>query len=310
VDTHSAKPYILIVDEDVDYLVAAKERLEKALPESVIFVADGAVQAMQTVHDVDRSMVFLIKYGLHTTDSQALVKHIKKVFRFSSFFYFLLETKNERLKERVLDFGVEPLEKYLSGRKWNFGREFIARVRYGMDHVNKIHLDPLTGLYTRETGLDIWKRDFIRARRKREAIGCLYIDIDDFSNVNDTYGHLAGDEVLRALSQVLLGCIRNSFDTAVRLSEAADEFFLIFQDVNQVTFREIKKRVIAAVEGLTIRIGRKKLHLGISVGAYLLLPDYMGKDPIAAFEMAMKKSDRKMYKEKRLRKGKKLGLPS
>ena len=70
--------------------------------------------------------------------------------------------------------------------------------------------DSLTGLWNRHFLEETLEMEFKRARRHNHDITLLLIDLDHFKYVNDTYGHMAGDEVLREISQRILGCLRET----------------------------------------------------------------------------------------------------
>ena len=101
--------------------------------------------------------------------------------------------------------------------------------------------DPLTGVYNRMYAYIHFEKRLKRAKRRNESIGFLYIDLDDFKLINDTYGHSHGDFVLKELCKVIAGTIRKD-DILVRWG--GDEFLLLLTDndnssvqhqINQIT---------------------------------------------------------------------------
>jgi diguanylate cyclase (GGDEF)-like protein len=86
--------------------------------------------------------------------------------------------------------------------------------------------DPLTGLPNRALALDRAEQMLARARRTRGAVAALYVDIDGFKHVNDTFGHPAGDRFLEIVASRLTAVTRDS-DTAARL--AGDEFVVLLE---------------------------------------------------------------------------------
>jgi diguanylate cyclase (GGDEF)-like protein len=69
--------------------------------------------------------------------------------------------------------------------------------------------DVLTGLFNRRYLMDSLERELHRARRRREHVGVMMLDIDHFKRLNDTFGHAAGDEVLRSVAQLMLTLVRS-----------------------------------------------------------------------------------------------------
>jgi diguanylate cyclase (GGDEF)-like protein len=99
-------------------------------------------------------------------------------------------------------------------------REKTGQLRHQAMH------DSLTGLPNRVLALDRVEQMLARARRHDLPVAALYVDIDGFKNVNDTYGHGAGDELLRIVGERLAGVVREG-DTAARLG--GDEFVVLVE---------------------------------------------------------------------------------
>jgi diguanylate cyclase (GGDEF)-like protein len=95
--------------------------------------------------------------------------------------------------------------------------------------------DHLTGLFNRRYMEETLERELLRAARRHLSLGMIMLDVDDFKQFNDTWGHPAGDEILRELGGLLLRQIRGE-DIACRYG--GDEFILILPDASREVTRE------------------------------------------------------------------------
>jgi diguanylate cyclase (GGDEF)-like protein len=117
--------------------------------------------------------------------------------------------------------------------------------------------DPLTGLLNRRHMEESLLRELSRAARTKQPLSVVMLDIDHFKSFNDTFGHEAGDHVLKEVGQVLQKNVRDS-DIACRFG--GEEFTLILPEADCDTALEIGERVRKAVKGLQLTLGRQ--HLG------------------------------------------------
>lgn len=118
--------------------------------------------------------------------------------------------------------------------------------------------DHLTGLFNRRYLEETLEREIKRSLRSRYSIGVLLLDIDQFKEINDTWGHAAGDVLLKALGEVLAAHIRGG-DIACRWG--GDEFVLVLPDASRQTTRQRAERLREAVRELEIP------YHGLSLGA-------------------------------------------
>lgn len=107
----------------------------------------------------------------------------------------------------------------------------------------KLNLDYLTGIYNRRQ-MDNYLDDRILSARKGKGFSCIILDIDNFKSINDTYGHIAGDEVLTDAAQILKSCIRND-DFLARYG--GDEFIIVLDIGDQQTLEMTISRIQAKV---------------------------------------------------------------
>lgn len=168
--------------------------------------------------------------------------------------------------------------------KMNEGRWIDANgTRFLLDksrgESRKLFLDPLTATYSR--------RYFETYLSHMEGMECVeIIDVNQFKQVNDTYGHPAGDVVLRDIAAAIKSCIRSS-DILVRYG--GDEFLLLFPKMSENDMAEKNKRIKEAVANIVFA-EYPTLHLSVSIGGVC------GVHPIME---AIRQADKRMYENKR-----------
>jgi diguanylate cyclase (GGDEF)-like protein/PAS domain S-box-containing protein len=149
--------------------------------------------------------------------------------------------------------------------------------------------DPLTGLPNRTLLTERLSRAIPHAKRNGKHVAVLFLDLDDFKEVNDSLGHDAGDEVLRVVAQRLVKGTRAE-DTVARLG--GDEFVLVLEDLTDV------EHLPAIVDGLMeaiaepVWVSARELRTATSVGVSLY-PNH-GLEP----EELLRNADTAMYRSK------------
>lgn len=147
------------------------------------------------------------------------------------------------------------------------------------------HHDPLTGLPNRSLFLERLDQALAHARRQGERLGLLYMDLDGFKSVNDTYGHQAGDTVLQEVGRRLQNAVRTS-DTVARL--AGDEFAVLLA---HLSVEDDLERVMGEIENAVARPVMwqgQELRVGVSIGS-AVFPDQadVAESLIGAADQAM-----------------------
>jgi diguanylate cyclase (GGDEF)-like protein len=148
--------------------------------------------------------------------------------------------------------------------------------------------DPLTGLPNRSLILDRTEQMMARARRSHTSAAALFIDLDDFKDINDTLGHRAGDQLLTAVGERLLTALREG-DTVGRLG--GDEFILLVEGTAQSeSAQTVANRVLELLESpFTIPESDLPLSVAASIGVAegdRLSPDDLLRDADIALYQA------------------------
>jgi diguanylate cyclase (GGDEF)-like protein len=146
--------------------------------------------------------------------------------------------------------------------------------------------DPLTRLYNRGVGIGTLEREIARARRQRTPLTVLMMDLDDFKQLNDKLGHLAGDQALRITAEVLRKTLRKT-DTVCRYG--GEEFLMVLPDTTIEQASVLATRIFTAVESAG---NKHKIPLTGSIG---LTEIHYVKDSVAT---VLTRADRALYASK------------
>lgn len=150
--------------------------------------------------------------------------------------------------------------------------------------------DPLTGLPNRTLLLDRLQRSI--ARRKRNpghGFAVLFLDLDHFKDINDSHGHVAGDDVLRLVAQRLESLTRVT-DTVARLG--GDEFVILLDDVrHEAELNSLLQRIVAGLDQ-PFSIAGHDLRVSVSIGTVLGAPRHVKPEDV------LREADNAMYEAK------------
>ena len=149
--------------------------------------------------------------------------------------------------------------------------------------------DHLTGIANRAQFDLTIDAELAAARRSGLPLSLIALDVDDFKNVNDTHGHLAGDEVLREVASRLASLTRRG-DTLARLG--GDEYAVLMRDADSDAAAVLARRVVESVQ-LPIRLANgEPVQVGLSVGTATCRDGASSPDTLRAL------ADRAMYASK------------
>jgi diguanylate cyclase (GGDEF)-like protein len=151
------------------------------------------------------------------------------------------------------------------------------------------NIDPLTKSLTRRQFFSMAESEFLRSLRYHRQLSMLVLDADRFKNINDTYGHYAGDLVLRSLALVMLEQKRAP-DTLGRLG--GEEFGLLLPETNLKQAKIVAERIQKTWEQTSSTVDGHVIHSTVSIGVAEAGP------ADKSFEDVLRRADRMMYKAK------------
>lgn len=150
--------------------------------------------------------------------------------------------------------------------------------------------DDYTGLYNKSYVCQKLSDEISKARRARTSISAVVIDIDDFKEINDTYGHVSGDKVILKLASKLKEYQKDDDIWAARIG--GDEFLLVFKNTSEETVHQRRRRLETEIGDIAFKGSKERFHAYISTGAAVWQSEDTAKDLIH-------KADLAMYEEKR-----------
>lgn len=159
------------------------------------------------------------------------------------------------------------------------------------EDLEELYRDELTGVYNRRYLNLILERELARTRRYGDNLSILIIDLDNFKEINDTYGHLEGDRILIKFAWVLKESVR---DADVIIRYGGDEFVIVAPSTGYSGAYTLAKRILTNISQINTPAGRLSASVGIAT-----YPDH-GTDFESLFEYA----DRCLYDAKHSGKGK------
>ncbi len=151
--------------------------------------------------------------------------------------------------------------------------------------------DPLTGIANRRKLLAVGERELQRALRLGHPLSLLIVDIDDFKQVNDTWGHLNGDRMIRAVAALCAGSVRASVDTAGRIG--GEEFAIVLPEIGNHDARALAERLRGAIRAQPVALdGGAVMCRTVSIGVATLA------DGCASFIDLLGRADAALYAAK------------
>lgn len=156
--------------------------------------------------------------------------------------------------------------------------------------------DHLTGLAKRRILVAELARTTMLLERQPQTNALLFIDLDGFKNINDTYGHDAGDTILKVSAERLEACIRKS-DLAARFG--GDEFVILLENIqNDTVATEIADKIIQAIQQPILLDNNLQGQVGASIGLRII-----DQNNTHSVDDILKLADQAMYEAKRRGKG-------
>jgi two-component system, cell cycle response regulator len=289
----SMAPHILIVDDDLSIRDAMHEFVKMSGYEAS--VASSSEDALEVLSAIKVEVV-ITDIMLPGMDGLALTDRIKRSWDIDVIVmtgYSSDYSYEEAISKGASDFVFKPvrfeelllrLKRVLKERRLNQERLLM------LEELKKLSItDGLTQLYNSRYFYTQLKGEIERFNRYGHKLSLLLLDIDNFKEYNDTYGHLEGDKVLVRIGKIIHTCLRK-MDTAYRYG--GEEFTIILPGTPGEEARTVAERLRAAVAAEDFRGGKNpSTRITISIG----VTQYRREEAISSF---VQRADQAMYNSK------------
>lgn len=283
---------LLVIDNDEEFLEEFAEFLRNAGYETV--TASNCAEVFNLIREKNPDLI-LLDVMMPDSDGFEVKKRLNKDTPTASIPVIFLTAKAE-LQDKVkgLNLGADD---YIT-KPYN-PDELLARIESALRRrtfYEKISMvDGLTGLHN----IHFFKKEmsafFKIAKRYNQVFSLALIDIDGFKNINDTYGHMAGDCVLKNFSSVAKKIFR---DADIITRYGGDEFTIILPNINKEGAKRAIDRLKSEIAGKTFSYNNSDIGISFSISAGIAEYKDSLKDENELFELA----DTMMYEDKRIKK--------
>jgi diguanylate cyclase (GGDEF)-like protein len=266
-----------------------------------VVVAGNGLDAAKILQADDAPKLALLDWMMPGLDGVELCRELRKAGKEPYTYIILLTAKHtqsdviEGLEAGADDYITKPFDpqelrvRLRSGKRLLCVLEQLTTARETLRDLAA--RDPLTGLWNHSAIIDLLVSELNRAGRQGSHVGVVLVDLDKFKLINDTYGHLVGDHVLREAADVLNSSIR-PYDAVGRLG--GEEFLVVLPGCDQINAVSHAERLRAAINRMTVNTPSGAIHLTASFGVTVVGPESSVDAPTA-----IQAADSAMYAAKR-----------
>ena len=263
---------ILIAEDDP----VSRRLLEATLTQweyDVTACADGTV-AWQVLQEPDAPSLVILDWMMPGMDGVRICQEVRQRANVPYVYIILLTAKNQKadiitgLEAGADDYITKPFDRSELRIRLRAGRRILdlqAELIYAREELREqaTH-DSLTRLWNRGGILEILERELERAKRAGGPLSIVMVDLDHFKHINDAYGHLAGDAVLREVAQRMRASVR-PYDEIGRYG--GEEFLFVLPDCDAAGVIALGERLRAAVGQTAMVLAEGVIPVTLSLGA-------------------------------------------
>jgi len=290
---------VLVVEDSViDRHILTKDLKEWGFK---VAVATNGARARKILEQKDPPRLVLLDWMLPDVDGIHLCRDLRNRAPNEPYIYVVMVTAKEKKADLVKameagadDYLVKPFDsvelkaRLLAGKRIVDLHEQLLLagefLRFAATH------DPLTGLWNRAEVISFLRRELVRSDREQRPLGVVIADVDHFKNLNDTFGHLAGDSVLKEIAKRLQSGVR-VYDGIGRYG--GEEFLLVLPGCDLKPAVDRANALRSAVSSRPLMAAAKEVTVTISLGVTVAAPE---AEP--ALEETLQRADRALYQAK------------
>jgi two-component system cell cycle response regulator len=289
---------ILVADDDEFY----RHAIERALRQwgyEVVMASNGD-SALQILQGPDPPRIAILDWVMPSLDGIEVCCRVRRS-KSETYIYIVLITAKNQMEDVIAGLRAEA-DDYLI-KPFNF-QELRARLQAGMRVVKlqaalaskhrelsyRATHDSLTDLWNRPGILDLAARELVRGQREGRPLCLAIADIDHFKEINDKFGHAAGDAILREAAQRMRSALR-SYDLIGRYG--GEEFLVVMPGLDVNLAIKLAERLRRQVREIHVDVMGAQIHVSVSLGMAL-------NDGISSLEHLIQSADKALYRAKAL----------
>ncbi|MBO7257918.1 MAG: diguanylate cyclase [Alphaproteobacteria bacterium] len=258
--------------------------ITRLIDDSVLYINPVAVK----LFNLEQHEITTFKFSDYFADPVKRVELLSRIKRETVIHSFEVQMKNPKTMEAIwFDLSTRIIDLDGELALYTTFKDMTETKQKEEELFTQASTDPLTGLFNRRQFELMANTQVSLAKRHKTSYCILMLDIDHFKKVNDTYGHDAGDEVLKYISLVLKTSLRES-DILARYG--GEEFILFLPHTSPTEGWHVAERLRTSVEQSSIFSNEKALKVTISLG--------LSNSLEANLQQAIKEADTALYESK------------